>query len=207
MEQLLEHIVQCDELHAKWLNTLSMMENCGARLIARCEHPTLVKEEMLKHAAEEFRHAFHLKRQMDKLTAPKLPTYEHSAILGGWLSLHYLPMLNAKICRYLKKEALLSGHSLKTAAYLLVTYAIEVRASMLYPVYQRMLKKQGSKVSVQSILIEEEGHLQEMVNELATVPNSSTHMQRVQQLEEALFADWLRDVASCVRASPVLTSA
>ena len=52
--------------HAKWLNTLSFLENCGARKIAACEHPTLVKEEMLKHAAEEFRHAHHLKRQIDK---------------------------------------------------------------------------------------------------------------------------------------------
>lgn len=68
IRQLLNTIIASDELHAKWLNTLSFLENCGARKIAACEHPTLVKEEMLKHAAEEFRHALHLKRQIGRIS-------------------------------------------------------------------------------------------------------------------------------------------
>ena len=51
IRQLIITIIAAPELHAKWLNTLSYLENCGARKIAACEHPTLVKEEMLKHAA------------------------------------------------------------------------------------------------------------------------------------------------------------
>ena len=56
LSQLLDAIIPSPDLHAAWLNTLSYLENSGARLIAACEHPTGVKEEMLKHAAEEFRH-------------------------------------------------------------------------------------------------------------------------------------------------------
>ena len=43
IESILNRIVASNELHAKWLNTLSYLENCGARKIAACEHPTLVK--------------------------------------------------------------------------------------------------------------------------------------------------------------------
>src|ERR1700758_2678612 len=90
IRQLLTIIVASDELHVKWLNTLSFLENCGARKIAVCEHPTLVKEEMLKHAAEEFRHAHHLKRQIDKINSFSLCDYSPHHILGGYQTLHYL---------------------------------------------------------------------------------------------------------------------
>ncbi|MGZ3633296.1 MAG: hypothetical protein ACXU9U_03630 [Parachlamydiaceae bacterium] len=73
--ELISTILANDYLHAKWINTLSYLENCGARMIAACEHPTLVKEEMLKHAAEEFRHAHHLKRQLAKLSVDPFETY------------------------------------------------------------------------------------------------------------------------------------
>jgi hypothetical protein len=36
IEPILNVIVACNELHAKWLNTLSYLENCGARKIAAC---------------------------------------------------------------------------------------------------------------------------------------------------------------------------
>src|SRR5271170_3629580 len=81
---LLTAIVASDELHAKWLNTLSFLENCGARKISACEHPTLVKEEMLKHAAEEFRHAHHLKKQIAKIPGGiTIEDYTLSSLLGG----------------------------------------------------------------------------------------------------------------------------
>ena len=91
-EQLLTTIVVSDELHAKWLNTLSFLENCGARKIAACEHPTLVKEEMLKHAAEEFRHAHHLKRQIKKVSSYRMETYSLSSLL---FSVIYSPLIEA----------------------------------------------------------------------------------------------------------------
>nr|WP_286420195.1 hypothetical protein [Myroides odoratimimus] len=67
MEQLLETIVASDELHSKWLNALSFMENTGARKISACENPYQVTFLQLKHAAEEHRHAYYLKKQIKKL--------------------------------------------------------------------------------------------------------------------------------------------
>ena len=127
IEPLLTTIVASNELHAKWLNTLSFLENCGARKIAACEHPTLVKEEMLKHATEEFRHAHHLKRQIERVSFSQMDTYSLSFMLGRTATLHYLAALDLRASRYLKTLGL-SKHSIKEAAYLLVTYAIELRA-------------------------------------------------------------------------------
>ena len=55
MENIFETVVKDNKLHAKWLNTLSMMENAGAKKIKKCEHPILATEMILKHAAEEAR--------------------------------------------------------------------------------------------------------------------------------------------------------
>src|SRR5437899_9916061 len=104
LHRFLPLIIPSRELHAKWLNTLSFLENCGARKIAACEHPTLVKEEMLKHAAEEFRHAHYLKRQIPRIWTRPMETYSLDSMLGGIATLHYLNALDLKTSRYLKGQ-------------------------------------------------------------------------------------------------------
>jgi hypothetical protein len=58
LEVMIDKILADDRLHAKWLNTLSMLENVGARKISAYEDPRLVTEDVLKHALEESRHAW-----------------------------------------------------------------------------------------------------------------------------------------------------
>src|SRR4029078_13371782 len=101
MKIFLKKVIADEVMHAKWLNTLSYLENCGARKIAACEHPTLVKKEMLKHAAEEFGHAHILKKQMQRITTDSFEDYSLHLLLGGIHSLHYLSSLDIKVCRYL----------------------------------------------------------------------------------------------------------
>lgn len=194
IEQLLTTIVASNQLHAKWLNTLSFLENCGARKIAACEHPTLVKEEMLKHAAEEFRHAHHLKRQIERVSSNSMDTYSLSFMFGGTATLHYLTALDLKASRYLKNLGL-SKHSIKEAAYLLVTYAIELRAEELYPIYDTVLRKAGSRVAVKSILLEEKEHLNEMKEGLKQLPSGFAHAEYVCAIESNLCKAWLDEVA------------
>ena len=189
-KRLLTDIVASNELHAKWLNTLSFLENCGARKIAACEHPTLVKEEMLKHAAEEFRHAHHLKRQIEKVSLNRMETYSLSLMLGGTFTLHYLAALDLKTSRYLKKVGLCKN-AVKEAAYLLVTYAIELRAGELYQIYDEVLRKTGSRVVVKSILLEEKEHLNEMIEGIKLLPSGFTHAQHICAIEGHLCEKWL----------------
>ncbi|MGK5594916.1 MAG: hypothetical protein ACSNEK_06125 [Parachlamydiaceae bacterium] len=190
---LLTKIILNDVLHAKWLNTLSYLENCGARKIASCEHPYYVKEEMLKHAAEEFRHAYYLKRQIAKVA--KLSCSDYTNILGGFFSKNYLHLLDIKIGKYLKRM----GHSItevKALSYSLTTFAIECRALSLYQLYEKILRQSQSQVSIKSLLLEEEAHLQEVKNSLADYPH---YLRMATQIEEALFPLWINEVqCACV---------
>ncbi len=192
--EIIEGIVRNPALHGLFINTLSYLENCGARKIASCEHPTLVKEEMLKHAAEEFRHAFHLKKQLARI-GQSFEDYRLSSLLGGWAAYHYLNALDIQTSRYLRMQGMNPGQT-KELAYLLVTYAIELRAGELYPIYQNALRRSQSKVQVQSILLEEKEHLQEMERALTDVPSSSIHIEHVAALEARLFGRWLRSCLS-----------
>jgi hypothetical protein len=184
-QELLPPIVKKPSLHARWINTLSYLENCGARKIARCEHPTKVQEEMLKHAAEEFRHAYFLKQQIGKITLEPLTTYGRGHLIGGTAAMHYLHLLDVRTCRYLRQEGM-EKEALKQAAYLLVTYAIELRASELYGLYHEVLKKEGSRVSVKSIVLEEEEHLNEMRSEIEELELGWNHSATVCAIEAEL---------------------
>ena len=73
--KLLSAIINDNQLHARWLNTLSLMENTGARKISASEDPETVTYIILKHAAEEHRHAFYLKKQIEKMKGSSCPTY------------------------------------------------------------------------------------------------------------------------------------
>jgi len=199
IKPILEHIVNDTQLHAKWLNTLSYMENAGAKKISASEHKENVTLIILKHAAEEHRHAYYLKKQLDKLGGNLCATYRNEELLTPNQTKFYLNSLDVAVCRYLKQQFNLSGYELKFAAYLFVTYAIEVRADELYPVYQDVLTTAKSKVNVKSIILEEEGHLEEMLNQLKTFsPEWEKHAEVVIGIEQAMFDVWMSNLGEQV---------
>lgn len=192
---LLKKIVQEGSTHAKWLNTLSFMENAGARKISKCEHPTLVSQIQLKHAAEEHRHAYYLKKQIGKIDPELCKTYESTELLAPIATSQYLHSLDVKACRYLQKAFNLDKTDIKYAAYLFVTYAIEVRADELYPVYQEALTEASSKIMVKSIILEEEGHLEEMINQLNEFsPDWKHHADHILTIEKELHEEWINAI-------------
>src|ERR1700712_2910589 len=109
LPSLLNTIVNSDTLHARWLNTLSLMENTGARKISASEDPMTVTYIVLKHAAEEHRHAFYLKKQIEKTGHELCPTYAPEYLIAPSYSRYYLNQLDIDICRYLKLELGLKG--------------------------------------------------------------------------------------------------
>lgn len=196
IDNLLEKIVQDNETHAKWLNTLSYMENAGARKISACEHPSEVNLIQLKHAAEEHRHAYYLKKQILKITSSICENYRNKQLLASIATRQYLHNLDIKTCKYLREVFHLNKEELKYAAYLFVTYAIEVRADQLYPIYQQILTKYSSKVMVKSIILEEEGHLEEMINQLDQFsPDWKIHAEYILQIENNLHEQWIKSIS------------
>ena len=195
LKLLFDQIIAQPQLHARLLNTLSLMENTGARKISASEHSTNVTLIVLKHAAEEHRHAYYLKKQINKIDESLCPTYSYEYLLAPASSRLYLNKLDTEVSRYLKTELNLSGSDLKFAAYLLVTYAIEVRADELYPVYQEALDEAKSKVNVKSIILEEEGHLEEMLKQLKDFsPDWELHANTAVKIESVLFNDWAKSL-------------
>ncbi|BAU54449.1 hypothetical protein [Mucilaginibacter gotjawali] len=202
LNELLPLIIADKQLHAKWLNTLSLMENTGARKISASEDMETVTYIILKHAAEEHRHAFYLKKQIEKTGIDTCQTYASQYLLAPAYSRYYLNQLDIDVCRYLKNELKLTGKELRFAAYLLVTYAIEVRADELYPIYQEALENAGSKVNVKSIILEEEGHLEEMINQLKSFsPDWETHAAKAVAFESSLFNKWVSALAESLQFS------
>lgn len=195
MYNLLKQLVNNNELHAKWLNTLSFMENAGARKISLCEHSSKVNLIQLKHAAEEHRHAYYLKKQIGKINPRMCLTYTNDELLAAHATRYYLHALDIKTCRYLKNAFQLRGNELKYAAYLFVTYAIEVRADQLYPQYQKVLTEKKHRVMVKSIIVEEEGHLEEMIQQLNFFNTDwETHALAILAFEQLLFEEWTTSI-------------
>lgn len=197
LKKIVDKIVQSDDMHAKWLNSLSMMENTGARKISKYEHPVHTNIIVLKHAAEEARHAYYLKKQIGKLSKSGYPDYSYPYLLAPIESHHYLNMLDVEACRYIKAKLKLEGRDMKHGAYLLVTYAIEVRADMLYGIYQEALTKHASKVNVKSIIAEEEGHLEEMQRMLEVFhPQWQQLAEDMCVVENRLFEQWVTAIGT-----------
>lgn len=191
MKDILTNIVAKPETHAKWLNTLSMMENAGARKISASEHPLKVDLIILKHAAEEARHAYYLKNKIKNVPFDGCPDYSYQHLLAPVNSYQYLHQLDSKVSRKLKEDFDLSGHQLRFAAYLFVTYAIEVRADELYPQYQEVLTESNSTISVRTIIAEEEGHLEEMIVQLKKFsPDWEVYADKILAIEKDLYNQW-----------------
>lgn len=172
------------------------MENAGARKISACEHATKADLIQLKHAAEEHRHAYYLKKQILKIDPEICKTYENNELLAPIATRQYLHSLDIKACKYLRKAFQLTKDQLKYVAYLFVTYAIEVRADELYPAYQDFLTKTASKIMVKSIILEEEGHLEEMKNQLNTFSKDwKSHAEVVLEIEKDLHEQWINAIS------------
>lgn len=195
MQQLLTTLVKTHELHAKWLNSLSFLENAGARKISASEDTYAVSYLQLKHAAEEHRHAYYLKKQLKKLPIPFPETYEWNTLIAPVSTQQYLKKLDVLCGRYLKTVLGLEGRELRYAAYLLVTYAIELRADVLYPIYQEVLDANESKIMVKSIILEEQGHLEEMISQLDSyLKDWNEHAYEIIKMEEMLFDEWIESI-------------
>lgn len=205
LQSILSTIVNDNTLHAKWLNTLSFMENAGAKKISGSEHEQEVTLLILKHAAEEHRHAYYLKKQLAKLGDQLCETYRNDELLVPEHTRFYLNALDVKVCKYLKQNFKLSGSALKYAAYLFVTYVIEVRADELYPIYQGVLTESESKVTVKSIILEEEGHLEEMIHQLhGFAADWEAHAAAMVAIEQEMFEAWMKALSETIMAETLV---
>jgi hypothetical protein len=200
-ERLLERIVPHPKLHARFVNTLARLEYVGVRKILKSRRAERLDLDGIQHILDEAVHTLRLKKAAAALGAASgaqvdVATFADGATLAGDAGENYLQALDHRA-----EEALgdlLPGERAE-ANYLLTSAAVEVRAQVFYPLYERILKTCDAGFSVAAISKDEDRHLSEMAAGLGA--NLSDWRRRLEPLlaaEESLFARFLGAVEEAV---------
>lgn len=176
----LEDVIADAPRHARLLNTFSLMEHIGGRKILLSQGEAS-DEEVLKHLAEETRHAHFFRRAAESAAGRPL-SYVDADLAAASSARMYFGRLD-------------SGISLHTGpgelAYLYVTQAVEVRATWLYHLYEGALRRAGHPLSLRSVIAEEDLHLACMDDKLRRRdPLYAERSARFARLERGHFSRW-----------------
>ena len=189
-QSLLGAIIHDGALHADFLNTLSMLEHMGSHKIMATQHGPMIDQATLKHLAEEARHAFFFKRQAER-EAPS----GAAGLMAPSAARGYFQRLEAEILRDLPAQAP------ARTAYLTMSLTVEFRAIWAYRLYQEVLTRAGSAMSLKSLLAEESGHLGEMVEGLRQIGQfDSRRLQFLWDVEQKLYRRLLAQLQRAVTA-------
>lgn len=193
-QNCLQLLAQRPQLHARFINTLSLLEYIGARKIMKSQDEDLVTPTVLAHATEEIRHAQILKKLAIKLGGKNVISYEPHALLCGAEARNYIHGID-----YKAQEVL--GESDSWRNYLLTTLIVEERAQELYPYYDAVLSTIGLGGPVQAIVREEVGHLEEVITKLKIAGGVSEDMMNVVRAhEQMLYISFFRAVEAQIHA-------
>ena len=186
LERTLHAIVESPALHARFLNSLSRLEYVGVRKMLKTRRSQDLDLDGLQHMLEEAAHATRLKK------------FSAQHTLAGDEAEHYFQTVDRAGEQTLGAATAEAGNA--EASYALTSAAIEIRARTFYPAYQQVLQATAQRVSVASILSDEEAHLREMQTRLQTdLPDWQNRLQAVMQIEERAFATLLDALDAAVQ--------
>jgi hypothetical protein len=156
---LLGRVIPDTALHARLINTLSMLEHMGTQKIMVTQHAAGIDQPTLKHIAEEAHHAYFMKRQAEKAAGRPLE-YVPEDLLAPASARMYFRRLEASMLGTLHRQRS------ARAAYLYMSMIVEFRALWFYGLYQQALRKARHPLSLKRVLGEEAHHLQDMAHRL-----------------------------------------
>ncbi len=179
-------------LHARFMNTLSMLEHLGSHKIMATQHGPHIDLPTLKHLAEETRHAFFFKRHANREAGREM-TSAAADMIAPLAARRYFQRLEAEMVRAFRANI----HP--RAVYLTMSMIVEFRAVWGYGLYQAALVRAGSVVSLKSLLAEESGHLTDMAERLRGL--GELDLDRLRKLcatETALYGRLLNNLAGTI---------
>lgn len=189
-ESCLLIIVGDPQLHARWLNTFSLLEYIGFRKIIKSQAVESMCLETLSHAVEEGRHALRLKRLAIKVGGARFDRYEPATLLCESEAESYFQKLD-RYCESFFSD--LSESEGTRLTYLYVTWLVEVRALGVYGLYQNALRANGLPLVLRGLLEEEEGHLQSVESELKNAdPRFADRARELRKVEKDLYHVYLQ---------------
>lgn len=175
-------IVRSPTLHARLLNSLSLLEFIGARKIMKSQEETFVTPAVLAHATEEIRHAQIIKKLAIKIGGESMHTYESETLLCGEEAKAYIHGIDYKAQTVL-------GEKDSWRNYLLTTLVVEERAQELYPFYEEVLSSLGFGGPIKTIVREEVEHLAEVIERLRVTGGVTEQMMNEVRHEERRLFD------------------
>lgn len=181
----LRDVVSDTNKHARFMNMLSMLEHLGSRKIMLSQMNRTLTEDSLKHLAEEARHAYFFKRNAERVAGCALDGWNDNNTLCRIPSAMYFGRLDAHITKDVGAEH----------AYGWVSLIIELRACWLYEIYQDVLKEAGDKMSLRSLMAEEDLHLAEM---FAMCGDNHTTLKDLSAMETKLFEKLLAHLEDAI---------
>lgn len=181
--------------HAKFLNTLSLLEYIGARKITKSLHESCFNFELLEHLREEIRHAQILKQLALQLSEGKLAGYSDDQLLAGTAGKAYFQSVD-----HLGEKTL--GRRETWENYLLTTLVIEERAALVYPLYNEALQQfYPGQQKLMSIVRDEDRHLSSVQETLSKEPAlKEIQLQNLRTFESLAFEKFMDEVVREVAA-------
>jgi rubrerythrin len=188
-EDFLHALVSNPDAHARWLNTVSLLEHIGSRKILKSQDSRGLSTMMLEHIAEEARHAAFFRRLSQKVMPGRCDSYADDCLLAGTAARCYFQSLDRAAAAKIAPST--DGQRGTMSNYLLVTTLIEERAERVYPVYQKVTAARGLQLSLKSVIAEEEKHLAEMAEMITqNEPRTLGWLADLRQVETRLFAQF-----------------
>jgi len=199
LETVLLKIISDHHTHARWINLLSYLEFMGSRKIFKTQKNGRISEAILKHAADEARHALILKQMISKITDDSgFEFYNASHILNAYSGFRYMQSLDAMVKKYML-SVFGSGEDFSYICYVYMSYVIEVRANWLYDIYSGLLERNKSAIHVSGIISDEVRHLDDMSREITNIDSKSgEHIKYFLGRESMLFERFLTSVEHCL---------
>lgn len=176
----IEKLITQPLLHAKFLNTISLMEYIGARKIIKSQLEEQIDMDMLAHMSEEIRHAQIFKKLALKLSLGELTSYEDRHLLVPNEARAYMQGIDR-----LGERLLIKRDSFKN--YLLTTYIVEKRAQAIYPWYEKQMANLGLQGYLKAIVREETNHLEQMEKLIEKFGLDKEIIADLFKLEEGLY--------------------
>lgn len=188
--QVLKGIVERPTVHARWLNTLSMLEYIGCRKMVKALHASSLDIGLLHHICEEAGHAWRFKKLSETIGPGGCKSYDDADLLHGAAARNYLCQLDRQTSAYWLDSAVPSNELLP---YWTVTCLVEWRAMQVYALYEDILQTTALGISLRGILQEEQRHLAEIKAALLHLaPQWQRAVPVLVQLETLLMNEWLQ---------------
>ncbi len=208
----LTRVIADDETHGRFLNTLSLLEHIGSRKIMLSHITRSPNGEVLKHMAEEARHAYFFSHKAEALLKRPLDDYSSATTLAPAAAKMYFGKLDSHIEHSITArdkngdhrsanlcERSCAASEQNTACYLWVSLMIELRAHWAYGLYQTVLQQHQKSLSLKSLIAEENMHLADMFDSVmaldasaeCVIPQLATH-------EHALFEHFFEQLEAAV---------